>query len=131
MPGHRVLVVDDFPDSAELTAMLLRCAGFDANGFRDPGDALTFARAWHPWAAVIDLLMPLQDGHELGRTLREECPYDVHLIALTGMSSERLARRSAELGFRRHLLKSAKPETLVAILRDLEHEESAGHGRAA
>ena len=131
MPGRRVLVVDDYPDSAEVTALLLRCAGFEAKGFRDPAGALAFARQWRPWAAVIDLLMPTQSGHELGRMLREQCARDVRLIALTGMPSEKLMRRSLELGFQRHLLKSMRPEMLVGALKELEGEQGRGAAAAA
>src|SRR5690349_17162727 len=68
--GRRILVVDDFPDSASSLALALRWAGFQARAASDGQSALAIVEAWRPDVAILELALPGMDGFELARRLR-------------------------------------------------------------
>src|SRR5205809_7749166 len=68
----RVLVVDDYPDSAESVARWLALDGFETQVAPDGENALIQANLWHPQVCLVDLGMPKLDGFELAQRLREE-----------------------------------------------------------
>jgi CheY-like chemotaxis protein len=68
-PQRCVLVVDDCPDTRELYAEALRCAGFRAEMAGDGKIALEMAFALRPDAVVLDFSMPEMDGGQVMRRL--------------------------------------------------------------
>jgi PAS domain S-box-containing protein len=69
-PVCRVLVVDDQPENRELVEWLLAPLGFEIRTAVDGADALAQAQAWAPHLVLMDLRMPVMDGHEATRRLR-------------------------------------------------------------
>lgn len=79
-----VLVVDDDPLTAELVAAILESTGHEATVVGNALEALETVAAMPTIAAVIsDLHMPLMDGLDLFRTLREQNQAIVFVL-LTG-----------------------------------------------
>jgi CheY-like chemotaxis protein len=70
-----------------------------------------------PDVALIDLGLPLMDGYQLARWLREQpqCR-DIILIAQTGWGREEDRKRAREAGFDHHLVKPIDHQRLVEIL---------------
>jgi CheY-like chemotaxis protein len=66
----RVLVVDDYPDSAETLRILLYLWGHEALVAPDGPSALRAAPAFRPDLALLDIQMPRMHGGELARRLR-------------------------------------------------------------
>ncbi len=112
----RVLCVDDNRDVAESLVMLLDLVGFDARACFDGPTALAEAAGFRPHAAVLDIHMPLMDGYELARRLRELLGPGVFLMAVTAASDADAERRAAEAGFDLRLTKPADPNQLLAAL---------------
>ena len=78
-PGARVrvLVVDDYPGTAESMALLLRLDSYDADVALDGQAALEQARAKPPDVVLLDLSMPGLSGYEVARQQARcgnECP---------------------------------------------------------
>ena len=71
IPHTRVLVVEDEPDNAELIVDLLRLRGFDARVAVDGPSALDLNHEFRADIALVDLGLPLMDGYEVARRLRE------------------------------------------------------------
>jgi CheY-like chemotaxis protein len=119
--GRRVLVVDDNPDAAELLAEWLQSKGSEVRSAHDGAAALELVREWTPELGVIDIGLPLMDGYELARKLRERsASAPLLLVALTGYGQANDRLRSAEAGFNAHLVKPlelSRFEALVARLR--------------
>src|SRR5262245_64159712 len=66
----RVLVVDDYPDTAESLSTLLRTDGHEVRTALDGGNALRIARDWPPDVVLLDLGLPGLSGWALAHRLR-------------------------------------------------------------
>jgi CheY-like chemotaxis protein len=77
-----------------------------------------------PDVALIDLGLPLMDGYQLARWLREQpqCR-DIILIAQTGWGREEDRKRAREAGFDHHLVKPIDHQRLVEILADASNKK--------
>jgi PAS domain S-box-containing protein len=125
--GRRVLVADDFPQSAAILARLLRQDGNEVQIAHDGIEAVEAAAQFRPDVAVLDIAMPKLDGYDAARTIRQQ-PWgkDIFLIALSGWGQQLDRQRTKEAGFDTHLTKPAKYETLVEILNQLPMDGAAG-----
>ena len=117
--SRRVLVVDDDHGCARSLARLLKLDGhltFVAHG---GPEALDAAERHHPEVVFLDLGMPVMDGYEVCRRLRERHGKDLVIVALTawGRASDR--RKSQEAGFDGHFVKPANYGALAAVLESV------------
>jgi CheY-like chemotaxis protein len=64
---------------------------------------------------LLDIGLPVMDGYELARRLREfeQLPDDLRIIAVTGYGQDADRRRSKEAGFNAHLVKPVNLDTLT------------------
>jgi CheY-like chemotaxis protein len=116
----RVLVADDNVDAAVGLAMFLEALGYDVRTAHNGPAALDHARRWHPQAVFLDISMPLIDGDEVCRKLREERWGKKALIAaVTGFGMPEDRKRSFEAGFDHHLVKPVDPRTIIKLLQSL------------
>ena len=114
----RVLVVDDYPDSAESMALLLRLQGYEVDAAQNGVAALQRAQAQRPDVVLLDVSMPGMDGLEVVRQLRKLFPDQAPLlIAITAHGFEEDRRRCLEAGFHLHLVKPADPLEVQRLLR--------------
>ena len=103
---RRVLVVDDNEDAAFLFSEALRRLGHHVDVAYDGPTALEAARENPPEIAFLDIGLPVMDGYELGRRLRElGVGKSPHLIAVTGYGHTSDRERSRDAGFDLHLVK--------------------------
>jgi CheY-like chemotaxis protein len=121
MRPRRVLLVDDNRDAAETLRSVLAAAGHDVLALFDAASAVRRAPGFAPDVAVLDIGLPVMDGHELALRLRElfapdACP---RFIALTGYGLKSDRERSATVGFSEHLL---KPVDVGRLLEVIERE---------
>lgn len=79
------LVVDDDAQVRELTAEILRRAGYNVYLAVDGTDGIAQARALRPTIIVTDIFMPQQDGIEVLRQVKKEMP-GTRVVALSGGS---------------------------------------------
>ena len=127
LPAERreILIVDDNIDAANLLAESLSALGHRTRVAHDGPAALRLAGELAPDVAVLDIGLPVMDGYELARRLREvPGAGGVHLIAVTGYGQSEDRRRSAEAGFDAHLVKPVHTERLAVLLGEMR-------GRAA
>jgi signal transduction histidine kinase len=117
--ARRVLVVDDNVDAADLVVATLSALGHHAEAAHDGPSALGLASRLKPHIALLDIGLPVMDGYELARRLRELPDLSgMRLIALTGYGSDSDRDRSREAGFDAHLVKPLKLEGLELVLQD-------------
>jgi CheY-like chemotaxis protein len=117
--AFRILVVDDYPDTAETMATLLRFYGYEVGTAFDGQLALQAARANQPDVVLLDISMPGMNGYEVARRLRRMFGDAVWLIAITSHGFEDDRRRCLEAGFDRHMLKPADPNEIEKLLGQL------------
>jgi CheY-like chemotaxis protein len=115
----RVLVVEDNRDSAEMLCEVLGSYGCVTRLAYNGPAALDAARDFHPDLALIDINLPLMDGYELARSIRQMRGLGaIRLVALTGHSEPAHRRRAQEAGFDRHLVKPVDLDQLRSLLGD-------------
>ena len=68
----RVLIVDDNIDAAEMLAEWLDAIGHDVRVAADGPTALEIAAEFKPDVALLDIGLPVMDGYEVARRLREQ-----------------------------------------------------------
>jgi two-component system, OmpR family, response regulator len=115
--GLHVLVVEDDPDTAESTALLLRLYGHQVQTAPDGPSALRAAQVAPPDVVLLDLGLPGMDGWKVAKRLGEQAgKKQPLLIAVTGYGREADQRRSLEAGIHLHLLKPVDPDFLRKLL---------------
>jgi CheY-like chemotaxis protein len=116
-PERAVLIVEDNPDGRESLLALLQLHGFHVEAAADGAEGVMRGLALRPFAAVVDLGLPIMDGFDVARELRRAFGGDVLLIAHTAYSGSDFRQRAAEAGFDHLLAKPCETAELVRLLR--------------
>jgi CheY-like chemotaxis protein len=114
----RVLVVDDNQDAADMLLEALDHLRYEVRTASEGPSALGLAADFAPDIALLDIGLPVMDGYELGRRLREQHPA-VRLVALTGYGQARDKAQSKDAGFDAHLVKPIHLDRLGELMTDL------------
>ena len=117
--AQRVLIVDDDAEVATMLSRALLRSGFTIETIRDPAQAIDRATAAGFDAALVDLVMPGQDGMALASALREKSP-GMKIALLTGYTHSPLLE-SAE---RRGMAVFIKPVVIHEIVEFLQRKEA-------
>jgi len=126
LKGVRVLVVDDNALNRELTAELLKMAGMLPQVAESGAEALEMLDREDFDVALLDVQMPVMDGYELARAIRErEGAEAILLLALTARAMSGDQERCLEAGMDGYLTKPVMPEILFSTIR-----KKLGQGRA-
>ena len=83
---ERILVVEDEPTLQETLAYNLQRQGYAVDLASDGQAALQAARSLHPNLIVLDIMLPVLDGFEVCRILRQEM--NVPILMLTARDDE-------------------------------------------
>ncbi len=117
---RRILVVDDNVDAARSLAECLRLSGHEVLVASDGEQAVSEAARMRPEVVILDIGMPVMDGYEVVRRLRQlPGARSAVIVALTGFAQERDAELALEAGFDRHF---PKPLDFCRLTALLEHE---------
>ncbi|MFO0577734.1 MAG: ATP-binding protein [Polyangia bacterium] len=127
--GERLLVVDDNTDALEVLCESLERLGYSTLRAGDGPSALVrvakAAPEHRPTVGLLDIGLPLMDGYELARRLREVSGlHDIQLIAITGYGQPADRERSAAAGFDAHLVKPVSLESVQKVLEQLRGARS-------
>lgn len=118
--AHRILVVDDNRDAAEMLAELLILSGNELRLAHDGLEALEVSDDFRPDVVLLDIGLPGMNGYEVARKIREQTWGErIVLVALTGWGQDEDKRRSRDAGFDHHLTKPVEPDVLLALLTSL------------
>lgn len=118
--AHRILVVDDVPDTAEAVSILLTTLGHEAKPLTDPRQAIETARIFRPAMVLLDIGMPHINGYQLCPLLRQALePAAVQIVAVTAWGSQTDRAHSRAAGFDAHLVKPIDSALLQAIIEEL------------
>jgi len=112
----RVLVVDDESDLAELVSTALRFDGCQTATAGDADEAMRVARELRPDIAVLDMMLPGDDGVRLLARLRAEHP-DLPAVFLTARGDTRDRIAGLRAGADDYIAKPFSLEELLARLQ--------------
>jgi two-component system OmpR family response regulator len=111
----RILVVDDDPMILELITIRLQLAGHEVLKARNGKEALERLREYTPAALVLDINMPVVDGFEVLRQMRQTGQTDrVATMVLTARNQSADVKKAIELGARDFLAKPFQDRQLLA-----------------
>jgi DNA-binding NarL/FixJ family response regulator len=121
----RVLIADDHPAFRQALTEVLELTGFDVVGqVADGTDAVLLARRIVPDLVLIDLSMPVLNGLDATRLLRETLPA-TRVVVLTAFDSGELEQAALDAGASAYLVKGANVETVEATLTRVMSEPGA------
>ena len=130
--GVSILVVEDDPDSREVTAAMLRETGAEVAVADSVDEALRRVARARPDVIVSDIEMAGRDGYDLARAIRghdDPRVARVPLLALTAYAHPADRERALREGFALHLTKPVEPQRLLAgIASLLPRARAAGDG---
>lgn len=128
--GHRrVLIVDDYPDSAASAAMLMSLFGYDCRIASNGRDALDAAAVFDPDIVLLDIGLPDISGYDVARSLRERPrARRVFIAAVTGWGQPKDRLRALASGFDVHVLKPTNAAAIRMILQRAIAHFDAGSG---
>lgn len=113
----RVLVVDAYPDTAELLARLVTHWGHAANAAQDSVAAMRFAAIAPPDVVLLDIMVPVTNGYDLARCLRRDpATQDCLIIAITGRADHQRREQCIEAGIDLVLLKPVDSSVVKTLL---------------
>jgi two-component system alkaline phosphatase synthesis response regulator PhoP len=113
--SHKVLVVDDESDILELLEYNLIKEGYEVKTAQDGKTAVEKARKFQPQLILLDIMMPIQDGVETCRQLRENPESaNAFIIFLTARSEEYSEVAAFENGADDYITKPIKPRALMS-----------------
>lgn len=121
---ERILVVDDEPRYRRLIATNLHLAGYLVEEAEDGPAALRALAAQACDLVVLDLKLPVMDGYEVCRRIRQESP--VPIIMVTALDTEAEMIRGLDFGADDYVVKPFRPETLLARIRAVLRRSGGG-----
>lgn len=123
----RVLVVEDDEEIVQVLQRSLRLEGYEVRASLDGESALADADSFSPDLVVLDLGLPLVDGIDVARRLRERG--DVPILMLTARDGVEQRVEGLDAGADDYLVKPFALRELLARLRALQrrvdHEQPA------
>ncbi|MEW6434873.1 MAG: ATP-binding protein [Myxococcota bacterium] len=116
--GQHLMLVDDHPGMARVSARLLETLGYRTSVFDDPRDALEAFRATPAGydAVLTDLSMPQMSGEEFTKSVRAVRP-TVPVIVSSGLAGSLDSEELRRLGVDAVLVKPWRLEDAVATLQ--------------
>ncbi len=118
--GHHVLLAEDNPVNQQITLELLHLAGVSADVAENGEDALHLIRRARPGyysLILMDLQMPVMDGHEAVRQIRRFANWETTpIIALTAHAMGNIREQCLREGMQDYLTKPLQPELLYQML---------------
>ncbi len=117
----RILIVEDMEASRTSLQVLLELQGYQVMTAVDGAEGLAVARRELPDVALVDIGLPVMDGYELARRLRQEAACQgIYLVALTGYGQAADVERAREAGFDEHIVKPLDHDRLKKLFRRWE-----------
>jgi CheY-like chemotaxis protein len=113
----RVLVIEDYADTAEMLAKWVELAGHSARICRTGFQAMLTAPTFRPQIVLLDIGLPDMYGWELARLLREDPALSqTRIIAMTAYTTDEDRRRAEDAGIDLYMGKPIQQGTLAGLL---------------
>jgi signal transduction histidine kinase/CheY-like chemotaxis protein len=110
-PARRILIVEDNRENRLLLGSLLREAGFEIREARNGEEGIDLFEQWQPHFIWMDMRMPVMDGYEATRRIRNLVDGEaVKIVALTAST-----------------FKEQHPDILAAGCDDVVYKPFRGH----
>ncbi|HYD82492.1 MAG TPA: response regulator, partial [Opitutus sp.] len=120
LAGIKVLVVDDDADSLDVVRRILTRRNAEVQTAASVQQALEILAPFGPDVILSDIGMPVHDGYELIRRVRESVSgRTIPAAALTALARSEDRMHALQAGFQTHVAKPVAPAELIAVVRSL------------
>ncbi|WP_026995569.1 response regulator transcription factor [Flectobacillus major] len=126
----KVLLVDDDPDILELLQYNLEGEGYQVMTAENGKVAVEKAKIFLPDLIVMDIMMPIMDGIEAGRIIKQLPElHKTYLLFLTARAEEYSEIAAFDIGADDYIIKPVKPRALLSRIKAiLKRELNEGTG---
>jgi DNA-binding response OmpR family regulator len=115
----RILAVDDEPHILKLVSFSLKAGGFDVVEASDGLTAIELAEKEQPDMILLDVMMPVLDGYETCRRLKENpATSQIPVVMLTAKTQVAEEQTGLSSGATKYLCKPFTPKELVAQVQE-------------
>ncbi|MAZ30396.1 hypothetical protein CL655_03920 [bacterium] len=117
----KVLIVEDEQDIREAMADYLRNVGYHVIEAEDGQQGLQFSLSEHPDVILLDLMMPIMDGHEMLKKLREDrWGMNAKVVIMSAMDDVKNIGGAYESGITEYIIKGESSlEELAKKVREI------------
>lgn len=112
---RRIMVIEDNDEEAASLRDLLEAHGHSVLLAHNAPIALSLAHDFDPDVVLLDITLPVMDGYELARRLRERRPA-ARFIAVTARRDDAARQQSLEVGCIAHVTKPYAVEHLLGVI---------------
>lgn len=120
--GNTILAIDDNPDILSLYERYLKPHGYEVYSLTNPEDALEIAKRIHPFAILVDIMMPQKDGWSVIRELKSDPLTQYIPVVIASIVEEK--ERGLKLGAAEYLVKPFLQDDLVNAINRLNQTGS-------
>lgn len=111
--AYRILAVDDKDENLRVVVNLLKLVGFETEEAVDGKEAIEKFETWNPHLILMDMRMPVMDGYEATRRIKEtEKGQKTPIVALTASAFEDERKKIEALGMQGYIRKPFKESEL-------------------
>ena len=116
--GARILVVDDHPPTVMLIRSALEAEGFSVSSASNGAEGLLAINAQRPDLVILDVIMPVMDGFQTLRVLRETAETkELPVLILTCRKEDEDLLQGWRSGADLYLTKPFELEALVSVVK--------------
>ena len=118
---HRILVVEDDPDTAAFLKALLEREKYDVTVAKDGGQAHSMFVMKKPDFVILDLILPGESGYEVCERLKT-LERNVPVLILTAIELDDSKTLAARVGADAYMTKPFDPDELLVQIKQTAHE---------
>ena len=124
LPRETVLIIEDDDNLQEALRYRLEQDGYAVHSARDGEEGLELAREARPDLIILDIMLPVLDGLEVCRILRQETAAPIIMLTAKGEEVDRVV--GLELGADDYVVKPFSTRELLARMRAVRRRAGPG-----
>lgn len=122
----KILIVEDEENIRELLRLYLEREGFEVSEAPNGAEGLKKWKTENPDMLLLDVMMPIMDGWEVCRAIRQESTVPIIMLTAKGETSDRVS--GLEMGADDYIVKPLEMREVIArvraVMRRLAPEDS-------
>ena len=114
-----ILIADDNEDITDVLSAYVKKEGYEPIVAKDGIEAIQLFNKWEPVAALLDVMMPKQDGYEVCKTIRKRSSVPIILITARGEDYDKIM--GLDIGADDYIVKPFSPGEVKTSCRIATH----------
>ncbi len=117
--GKKILVIEDNEENLYLVSFILEKNGYDVIAAQDGLEGISMAKKEKPDLILVDIRLPVMDGYNVTRQLRELPEFkDVPIIASSAYAMKGDQKKAIEAGCDSYIIKPIIPEEFIKVVNN-------------